>query len=420
MPDKNKTSDKQDLPLEKVEDAVIVDDQTPADTDDSAPAEPEGKAEDTPPEPEIAEDLPQAEQGADDPVMGAEEPRTDTSDMRDKAEPAAASGNAAEKVIIRKGGFVPMFLGGVAAAAIGFGLARSGVLEDIALPGFDRADTQMADVSEQISAQNVALSSLDARLSALEDAPVAEADDRPDPTPLIEDLGAQIGELAQRITALEDRPIGDAGGIDDEAQQALATARAELDEIRTALESQRSQITALTAEAAREEEAAQLTARTAMQRAALSRIQTALDSGIGYSGALTDLQDTGVDLPRPLVDQAERGVPTLGALQAAFPDAARDALRVARQEAGGSGVGGFLQTQLGLRSLEPRQGDDPDAVLSRAEAALRDGRLSDALAELQGLSGSAQAEMADWQAQAETRLATMAAAQDLAQSLNAN
>jgi hypothetical protein len=58
--------------------------------------------------------------------------------------------------------------------------------------------------------------------------------------------------------------------------------------------------------------------------------------------------------------------------------------------------------------------------LSRAEAALRAGRLADTLTELQVLSDAAQAALAQWTAQAETRLATVAAAQDLTQSLNAN
>ncbi|MGB0440740.1 MAG: molybdopterin-binding protein, partial [Paracoccaceae bacterium] len=44
-------------------------------------------------------------------------------------------------------------------------------------------------------------------------------------------------------------------------------------------------------------------------------------------------------------------------------------------------LGAFLKTQLGARSLEPREGDDPDAVLSRMEAAAREGRFGDVEAE---------------------------------------
>jgi len=442
VPDKKKTSDKEDLPLEKVQDAVILDDQASDDrsetTPDVSPDAPEdGVVTDEPKiDAELSEtsdDVPDTDpddQTPKDESIG-DEPSEDIEPEADQDEqpqpqpeadvtPAAVPAQQPQQVIVRKGGFVPMIFGGAVAAVIGFGLAHSGLLDGVAIPGSGGSQEQIADLTQHISAQDSTLSELTQRLLALENTPTPEVTDAVDPTPMFDDLTTQIAELAQRINALEDRPVGEASGTSDEAAAAIASARSELDEIRQTLEAQRAEIAALTEEAAREEEAAQMTARAAMQRAALTRIQTALDSGTGYLEALTDLRDTDLAVPQPLVDQAERGVMTLNALQSSFPDAARDALRAARQESGGSGVGEFLQTQLGLRSLEPRDGDDPDAVLSRAEAALRAGRLADTLTELQVLSDAAQAALAQWTAQAETRLATVAAAQDLAQSLNAN
>jgi hypothetical protein len=442
VPDKKKTSDKEDLPLEKVQDAVILDDQASDDRSETSPDVSPDMPDDTvlTDESKIDAELSEAsddvsgpdqegQTSKDEPIEGEPlvnaEPEA-TQDEQPQAQPEADVAPAAtaeqqpQQVIVRKGGFVPMVFGGAVAAVIGFGLAHSGLLEGVAIPGSGGSQEQIADLTQQITAQDSTLTELTQRLSTLEDAPAPEAADVVDPTPMIDDLATQIAALGQRINVLEDRPVGEASGTSDETTAAIASARRELDDIRQTLEAQRAEIAALTEDAAREEEAAQMTARAAMQRAALTRIQTALDSGAGYVEALADLRDTDLAVPQPLVDQAESGVMTLNALQTSFPDAARNALRAARQETGGSGVGEFLQSQLGLRSLEPRDGDDPDAVLSRAEAALREGRLADTLTELQILSDAAQAELAQWTAQAETRLATVAAAQDLAQTLNAN
>jgi hypothetical protein len=59
-------------------------------------------------------------------------------------------------------------------------------------------------------------------------------------------------------------------------------------------------------------------------------------------------------------------------------------------------------------------------VLSRAEAAVRDGRLADALAEIAALPEDGRSAMADWAARAENRQGAVVAAGDLAQTLTAN
>jgi hypothetical protein len=116
-------------------------------------------------------------------------------------------------------------------------------------------------------------------------------------------------------------------------------------------------------------------------------------------------------------------VATLADLQASFPDLARDALAVARDESARSGEAtdgatSFLRNMLGARSLEPREGSDPDAVLSRAEAAVRENRLRDALAEIETLPDVAKGTFADWVARTEQRLAAIEAAQGLSEELN--
>jgi hypothetical protein len=71
-----------------------------------------------------------------------------------------------------------------------------------------------------------------------------------------------------------------------------------------------------------------------------------------------------------------------------------------------------------VRSLLPREGDDPDAVLSRVEAAVGDGRLSDALAEIELLPDVAKDKLSDWAAQVTRRKEAVAAAEALADTLN--
>jgi hypothetical protein len=110
-------------------------------------------------------------------------------------------------------------------------------------------------------------------------------------------------------------------------------------------------------------------------------------------------------------------------LQSEFPDQARIALATARAsnvEDGQQGLGGFLKRSLGVRSVAPREGDDPDAVLSRAEAEIRSGDLAATLNELDTLPEEAQAAIADWRAAADARLAARSAADALAQRLTAD
>ncbi|MGI3185955.1 COG4223 family protein, partial [Nioella aestuarii] len=162
----------------------------------------------------------------------------------------------------------------------------------------------------------------------------------------------------------------------------------------------------------------------ATAQAALGQLRIAVATGAPFAGALADVADgAGVDMPEALAATAETGVPTLEELQSTFPAAARAALPIAIRETAGEGtmnrVTAFLQSQVGGRSLEPQEGDSPDAVLSRAEAALRAGDLSGTVAEVETLPADAQAEMADWMASAQTRIAAMEAMDAFAASLDA-
>ena len=78
----------------------------------------------------------------------------------------------------------------------------------------------------------------------------------------------------------------------------------------------------------------------------------------------------GLKAPDILRNLAETGIPTMKNLTESFPDFARLALSADRnvKETENFKLLTFLKSQLQARSTIPRQGSDPDAVLSRSEA----------------------------------------------------
>lgn len=308
------------------------------------------------------------------------------------------------------GGFFPALLGGIIAAALGFGVAYllfgntvqdpTAKIEELEARQGEQA-TALDDLRGQVEA-GPDLSALESRLEGM-GSDIGALGDR------IDVLAGDMGAAGDRITALEKRPV-----TDSVSEEAIAAYEAELDRLRQAMEDQREEVEALIEEARQMESDANATAEATMRRAALTRILSALESGAPYAAALADLQAAGQDVPEALAASAESGVPSMADLRASFPDAARLALSAARaSDEGGKSFGDFLRDNLGARSLEPREGDDADAVLSRAEDALRANRLGDALAELETLPDPARAEMAGWIEQAETRRAAVAAAEEL-------
>ncbi|MBC57113.1 MAG: hypothetical protein CL814_09260 [Confluentimicrobium sp.] len=337
-------------------------------------------------------------------------------------------------------GFWGTLLGGVLAAVIGFGAAQfAGPLD---LPFLNnRADTGMA---ETLAGQQERLTALSAEVSRLSDAvAAAESRDRgaelsdriagleTSLTDQIEALKTEFGgvrdELAgfeTRLTTLEKRPVAETGDISG----AVAAYERELDAMRSELVAQRAQnaelaagITAAAESASAEIDAAAQRAHELEERGAMMRILASLETGGGFAPALDVL--SGRDVPAAL-SAAAGGVPTIAALKEQFAEPARAALDASlRAEAGdnpGDRLSAFLRAQVGARSLTPREGNDPDAILSRAEAAVADGRLEDALAEIAALPEEGQAEMAGWVADAKTRIEAVAAAKALAATMNLN
>ncbi len=317
--------------------------------------------------------------------------------------------------------FVPLVLGGVVAAVLGFLASELDMLGNRGNTDDLRATLISTDARvsalEAIEAPEVNLSALDSMSSDLSEA----SGQMETLATQISDLSARFDDLNTRLTVLEKQPITDGNA---QSQAAVAAYERELAALQASVEEQRAEIEGLLNNALSVEEATAQTARAANIQGALTTLSAALNTGQPFSDALGALAEQGVsDIPAALNDVAADGVQTLNALQTRFPDSARASLGAARAsgtEDGETGFGGFLRRQLGARSVTPREGNSPDAVLSRAEAAVREGRLNDAIRELDTLPAPAQEAMQDWLSDARARKAAEAATQDLSQSLTAN
>jgi len=411
-------------------DAPEAEKQTTANAADDIEA-PSDKQVDTPDqdldESELTSEMQEASPEPPTEDLPSDEGWTDATDIADpendvQTEPTETTPPAVDRIVERKGGFVPMVLGGAIAAGIGFGASH-----------FDLFSLGAGDSAELVQQINARLDDKDTQIAALREQ-LAQLPPAPDVSGLqatqgelaallsdldlrLEDTQADLSALDVRLNDVEKRPLTE--GASDAA---VAAYERELKALQDAMAAQRAEIEDMAATAATMEQSAEETAQATMRRAALTRVQTALDAGTGFASALADLKATGVTVPAELSAVADSGAPSLAELQDAFPVAARAALSASRQalaeQGEGGGFGAFLKTQLGARSLEPQEGNDPDAVLSRVEAAIKDGRLTDALAEIEALPEAGQAHLTDWAAQAMTRLNAVAAAETLGQELN--
>lgn len=468
-----------------IEDTSDVDDAV---EEPMLPADaPEVLPEDVMAEPEIL-DTPETDEAEPDP-----EP-TEPPEVPEPAMPVPQE-TVIEKTVIQKRGFVPVFLGGVIAAGLGFVAARidlpPGVEASLpaALRNTDYAepisaletktDTQasqinetgqrLTDLSAQIDTTESKITDLESRLTNLDIpdiAPLTSSLDalgsdleaaRAEAVKGIEDLTLRLDSLDVRVSGLEKRPITE--NLSDEA---IAAYERELDGVRRALSDERDTVraefdaliaeqgerltAAVDAEKARidqmltdaqkmvddahtmadktamVQQEAMKSQRLAAAQSAVAIIRGAFAEGDAYADKMGPLTEAGIEIPPALSAPAEDGVPTHGALLAEFPPAARDALDASRYSdpEATKGLGAFLQRQLGARSTTPQEGDSTDAILSRAEAALKREDLSTALIELEALSDEAAAKMSGWVDLATMRRDALEALDSVAADLNTN
>lgn len=363
-------------------------------------------------------------------------PADKTSDIR-PATAAPLPPRETVKVVERRGGFFPMVLGGAVAAGLGAGAMfyalprlpdgwRPAGLTTPA-PTVDTAAVEAAAVkaaeaaaAAQVAAANDQIVALTQQVEALKAAPVAAGGEGV-PAGLVTDLQAlkaQLEAQAQQLQQLAARPAAAGGeamaGLQAEAQQIVAQVREQAQAAQGQIAAAQDQAKALMAEA----EAA---AQRAQGQGALASLQAAMQTGAPVAAPVAALAEAGVAVPQQI---ASGEVPQLVALQADFPDAARAALAaVAAADAADQGVldrvGSFLRVQTGARTVGgPREGTDPDAILSRAEAALGASDVAGALAEVATLPEPGQQAMADWTLRAQAWVAAQEAVAKIAETLN--
>jgi hypothetical protein len=356
------------------------------------------------------------------------------------AEPAPKV--APQPVTTKRGGFAPLLLGGLIAGGIGYGAANTVTLESW-LRG---TPTLTATVASQLDAQASAIASLKAELASA-NAAVTSLDGKVANLSKAPDLGQTVSDLASKLSALQ----AEVKTQDDALKQAVATlgsanaagqtsgagsatlSDAAAQQLRALVDQQHTENLALAAQVkaasdqlsgridAAEKQAAAAT-KTVQDAIALSRVRAAVDAGTPFAAPLAELTGLGVTVPDALSSHAASGVPSLSDLQAQFPAAARAGLAAALKAKMGGGwtdrLTTFLRVQTGVRSLTPHAGTDPDAILSRAQADLTTGRLTDVLAEIKALPDAGQAAMADWVSAATSRVNVGAALDALAITLN--
>ena len=327
-------------------------------------------------------------------------------------------------------------LGGIVAAGIGVGSAG------YIFPNGLSFGPKPADYTSAIEEQSSRIDALSAELAAKPafDASALQASIA-DATSAVTAAQEQITGVAETVAAFEERlttleALPREDGISQQMENALKEMRAELNQqnaaleqmapvegelndMRAALDAQKGELVTMIAEAQATKQDAEKTARDTLARAGVTRILVALESGAPFADALAEVEaNSDIAIPEALAQTAADGVPTLASLGDAYPNAAREALAAVRSEDTGGGVSSFLTRQLGVRSVAPREGDDPDAILSRVGAAVDEGRISDALEIADALPEGAKAPLAEWMAQANLRLSAAREAEALATSLN--
>jgi hypothetical protein len=384
------------------------------DVGQDAPVTPEAATEPEAPAPATPAPAPEGDGAPADPA-----PVDPPVEQTTAAPPASATETAAPPPITapRRAGFAPLLLGGVLAAALGAGaalyvfpdgLGQNGAI-DTELAALDarmaQALSQMESRLEDRLPADLApeIASLAHRLNALEAAPGTEG--------LVQDLAAQLDAMEGRVSVLQP-PADLEASVQAAAEAAIQAAletridaaiSAALSETLSAQDDRAAQIEAAEAQLARNRDLFE-------RRSALAELNAAAQSGAPAPDALERLSALGIETSA--LAALSSGLPTLAILQSGYAPAARAALAAAPLPDANDPVGrltGFLRGVTNARSLAPREGEDTDAILSRAEALLRLGDLDGAIAEIDTLPEGPTMAMAEWRTMAEIRRDTLAA-----------
>ncbi len=315
-------------------------------------------------------------------------------DKSDKPKPASPSASATPSAATPatkpdRSSATNTVLAAVAGGAIGlaaaYGMAWFGLWPTKPLPPIP-ADPRIAEMNSSLgeletvaSTTQSELAALNQRLAALETAepsPVAAAE------PVdVAGLEADIAALAGRIDSLSAQPA--AAGTDPEAlaslEQQLQTLGGRLDEVAARLGTAEAELRTLDTAVAQANQtlSAQPDDIAAVLQLPLivSGLETAFSMGRPYESELSALRAAAPDLsiPTPVADAAATGLARPDSIEAELRNAVPAMLagRPGNPEAGWQeGALDWLSSAIALRPIGEVDGDSPDAVLSRLEAAI--------------------------------------------------
>ena len=124
-----------------------------------------------------------------------------------------------------------------------------------------------------------------------------------------------------------------------------------------------------------------------------------IQSGKPFDEQIYKLADR-VELSEEFKRISTIGIIPIVELKSMFPQFARDTLSAIHKNTDETNAKKkffiFLQEKLGARSLTPRQGNDPDAILSRVEASIKADNFNDALSLLSTIPESGMIIMTEW------------------------
>jgi len=325
------------------------------------------------------------------------------------SEDAVADAAEATDTERKSSGVVPLLVAGFICAGLGFGAAILSQPSNPIWPVHPDVAQFRDETTGQITGIDTRINALEGRVTDVDQRAVgdvfqsdlAELTNRYDQRFL--EIASQLENFDKRLAALEKSTIESA--IPDEL---VAQYQDEVERLKETLEAQRESLQQFMSKTAETANEVTQRAKDTVARGILAQIRAAIDAGGPFDTAIQEFDEqVGDAIPNQLRSLADEGVQTYQELRDSFAEAARSALNAARDELneseGFAGIGNYLRKQFQARSVKPKAGDDADAVLSRAEQALRENDLNGALNELDALPDAARDQMQPWIDQARER-----------------
>lgn len=252
--------------------------------------------------------------------------------------------------------------------------------------------TQDSSATPDIAAIDKQIAESEQKLSARLDEALAKAEDANNAT--VQALQDQIAGLRTRLSALAETD----SAVDEQLQPEIEALGSRIAKLETAIPGVAEIVSKETAEA-----------KVAAVAIAFANLRSAVSEGSPFVAELDVLKllSPNTDLGS-LASHAKTGIPIVNALAQSFTTAKDVALTETPAASDGSLLGDLrasAQSLVTIRRLgEEATGDEPAAILARAQADLDQGKLAESVKQVETLDGAPRAAFASWLDQAHARL----------------